>query len=542
MTPLSSSIIGAMSATIATTDLELDREGSSMLNVVRVGAVFVVSAIVALSPRVARVAGAADGQMTWAFHVTIASRWLDPGDAESAITPFMVLYALHDALVKPMPAGQMTPSLAEAWTVSPDGKTYDFVLRNGAKFHNGDPVTADDVKFSFERYKGGGAKLLKDKVKEVQVLDPRRVRFLLKDAWPDFMTFYGTTATAAAWVVPKKYVEKVGDDGFSKAPIGAGPYRFVALTPGIEMVLEAFDGYWRKAPSVKRLVFKSVPDETTRAAALKRGEVDIAYFLNGPVAEDVRRTPGLKLSAARTNAVFFLDFVDQWDPKSPWHDRRVRLAASLAVDRKAINEAESLGFSGLTGNIVPRHMEFALPIDSHPYDPKRAKQLLVEAGYPNGFDGGEISPNPPYFTMAEAIATNLGAVGIRVKLRTMERAAWLTAWREKKLHGIVVGAQGAGGNAATRIEGLATKGGMFAYGVLPEVEDLFQRQARELDRRKREEMLHQIQKILFDRVVFAPIWENGFIRGVGPRVQEGGLELIRAFPYSAPLEDVRLKP
>ncbi len=513
-----------------------------MLNVVRVGAVFVVSAIVALSPRVARVAGAADGQMTWAFHVTIASRWLDPGDAESAITPFMVLYALHDALVKPMPAGQMTPSLAEAWTVSPDGKTYDFVLRNGAKFHNGDPVTADDVKFSFERYKGGGAKLLKDKVKEVQVLDARRVRFLLKDAWPDFMTFYGTTATAAAWVVPKKYVEKVGDDGFSKAPIGAGPYRFVALTPGIEMVLEAFDGYWRKAPSVKRLVFKSVPDETTRAAALKRGEVDIAYFLNGPVAEDVRRTPGLKLSAARTNAVFFLDFVDQWDPKSPWHDRRVRLAASLAVDRKAINEAESLGFSGLTGNIVPRHMEFALPIDSHPYDPKRAKQLLVEAGYPNGFDGGEISPNPPYFTMAEAIATNLGAVGIRVKLRTMERAAWLTAWREKKLHGIVVGAQGAGGNAATRIEGLATKGGMFAYGVLPEVEDLFQRQARELDRRKREEMLHQIQKILFDRVVFAPIWENGFIRGVGPRVQEGGLELIRAFPYSAPLEDVRLKP
>src|SRR5206468_12731893 len=105
---------------------------------------------------------------------------------------------------------------------------------------------------------------------------------------------------------------------------------------------------------VKRIVFKSVPDETTRAAALKRGEVDIAYFLNGPVAEDVRRTPGLKLTAQRTNAVFFLDFVDQWDPKSPWHDRRVRLAASLAVDRKAINEAESPGFSGLAGHIVPR--------------------------------------------------------------------------------------------------------------------------------------------------------------------------------------------
>jgi peptide/nickel transport system substrate-binding protein len=143
--------------------------------------------------------------------------------------------------------------------------------------------------------------------------------------------------------------------------------------------------------------------------------------------------------------------------------------------------------------------------------------------------------------MAEAVATNLTAVGIRTRVRTMERAAFLTAWREKKLHGIVLAAQGAGGNAATRVEAVATRGGMYAYGVLPEVEDLFQRQARELDRKKREELLHQIQRILSDRVVFAPIWENGFIRAAGPRVEEPGLTLIQAFPYSAPLEDVRLK-
>jgi peptide/nickel transport system substrate-binding protein len=313
------------------------------------------------------------------------------------------------------------------------------------------------------------------------------------------------------------------------------------VTPGIEMTLEAFEGYWRKVPAVKRVVLKSVPDETTRAAALQRGEVDVAYFLNGPIAEHVRRTPGLRLTAARTNTVFFLDFVDQWDPKSPWHDRRVRLAASLAIDRKAINEAESLGFSGLTGNIVPRHMEFALPIDAHPYDPRRAKQLLAEAGYANGFDGGDLTPNPPYFGLAEATANYLGAVGIRTRVRTLERAAFLTTWGEKKLRGIVLGAQGAGGNAATRIEGLATRNGTYAYGVLPEVEDLFQRQAGELDRKKREEMLHQIQRILHDRVVFAPIWENGFIRGVGPRVEEPALTLIPAFPYAAPYEELRLK-
>ena len=482
-----------------------------------------------------------DGQVTWAFHVTLAPRWLDPGETESAITPFKILYAVHDALVKPMPAGLNTPSLAESWSISPDGATYEFVLRQNARFHTGDPVTADDVKFSFERYRGGAAKLLKDKVREVQVIDGRRVRFVLKEPWPDFMTFYGTTATGAGWIVPKKYIEKVGDEGFKKLPIGAGPYKFVSSTPGVEIVLEAFEGYWRKAPSVKRLVFKSVPDETTRAAGLKRGEFDVVYFLTGPVAEDVRRTQGLKLTAVRSNAVFFLDFTEQWDPKSPWRDRRVRLAASLALDRKTINEAEQLGFAGITGNIVPRHMEFALAIDPHPYDPKRAKQLLLDAGYPNGFDGGDLTPNPPYFSMAEAVSNYLGAIGIRTRVRTMERAAFLSTWGEKKLRGIVMGVQGAGGNAATRIEGLATRDGRYAYGVLPEVEDLFQRQAREVDRKKREEMLHQIQRILHDRVIFAPIWENGFIRGVGPRVEEAALTLIPAHPYSAPYEDVRLK-
>jgi len=494
-----------------------------------------------LTPVASVEAAGPEGQVIYAFHVTLAPRWLDPGETESVITPFKVLYAIHDALVKPMPAGQTTPSLAESWSTSQDGMSYTFVLRQNARFHNGDPVTADDVKFSFERYKGGGAKLLKEKVKEVQIVDARRVSFVLKEPWPDFMTFYGTTATGAGWIVPKKYVEKVGDDGFRKAPIGAGPYKFVSSTPGVEIVVEAFEGYWRKVPSVKRLVFKSVPDETTRAAALKRGEADVVYFLGGPVAEDIRRTPGLKLSAVRSNAVFFLDFTEQWDPKSPWHDRRVRLAASHAIDRKTLNEAEQLGFAGITGNIVPRHMEFALPIDPHPYDPKRAKQLLVEAGYPNGFDAGDLTPNPPYFSMAEAVAGNLGAIGIRTRVRTMERAAFLATWGEKKLRGVVLGVVGAGGNAATRVEALATKEGRYAYGVLPEVEDLFQRQAKEIDRKKREEMLHQIQKILRDKVIFAPIWENGFIRGVGPRVEEPALTLIPAFPYSAPYEDVRLK-
>ena len=485
---------------------------------------------------------ASAGQMTWAVHFTLAPRWLDPAESEGSITPFLTLYAVHDAMLKPMPSGPSANSLAESWTVSPNGLVYDFTLRANARFHNGERVTAEDVKFSFERYRGANAATFKEHVQEVRVLDARRVQFHLKEPWADFITFYGTTASTAGWVVPKKYVEQVGDEGFKKAPIGAGPYKVVSFTPGVELQLEAFDGYWRKAPTVKRLIFRSLPDETTRAAALKRGDVDVAYFLNGPIAEEVRRTPGLRLMAVRSNTVFFLDFRGQWEAGSPWQDPRVRTAASLAIDRRAMNDAEQLGFGGLTGNVVPRTLDFALAIDADPYDPARAKRLLAEAGFPRGLDAGDFTIAPPYEGAGEAIASYLAAVGIRVKIRTMERAAFFSAWPQGKLKGLVFGGLGPAGNAATRLAILAVKGGPYTAGVVPEVQDLFERQARERDRKKREEMLHQIQRILHAKKIFAPIWENGFIRGVGPRVEEPALALIPAFPYSAPYEDVRLKP
>ncbi len=200
------------------------------------------------------------GEAVMAWHVTITPAWFDPSTAPPQITPFGMLYAIHDALVRPLPGQKMGASLAESWTESPDGLSYEFTLRRGLKFHNGDPVTADDVKFSFERYNGAGANELRAHVQRVEILDPLRVRFVLREPWPDFMTFYGTTATAAGIVVPKKYLEQVGDAGFRQHPIGAGPYKFVSHAPGVAVVLEAYTGYWRHVPYVKRLVMKSVPE------------------------------------------------------------------------------------------------------------------------------------------------------------------------------------------------------------------------------------------------------------------------------------------
>jgi peptide/nickel transport system substrate-binding protein len=479
------------------------------------------------------------GEMVIAWHVTLAPAWFDPSAAPPQITPFGMLFAIHDALVRPLPGEKMGNSLAESWTESPDGLVYEFRLRPGLKFHNGDPITAEDVKFSFERYKGAGAKELHTHVSSVDMVDPLMVRFHLNAPWPDFMTFYGTTATAAGIVIPKKYFEQVGNDGFQQHPIGAGPYKVVSQTPGVEVVLEAFEGYWRHVPYVKRLLMKSVPEGTTRLAMLKNGEADMAYALDGPEAEEVKRDPKLTLEATRHASINWIEFADQWDPKSPWHDKRLRLALNYALDRQAISDAACLGYCPPTGVIVPRVMDYALQVEPPPYDPQKAKQLLAEAGYPHGFDAGELVPIPPFFTAAEAVVNYLNAVGIRVKMRPMERAAFYAAWREKKLHGLFLTGAGNSGNAASRVEAFIYSKGSYAYGGYPDIDELFQQQALERDAAKRKALLHRIQQLTVERVMFAPLYDFRALMGVGPRVSEHTINSIPMLPFPS-YEDMRL--
>ncbi|MGD9879660.1 MAG: ABC transporter substrate-binding protein [Reyranella sp.] len=493
----------------------------------------------ATAPNVAW-SGPPQGQLTWAVHFSLAPTWFDPAETPAMITPFLLMYALHDAVVKPMPGSAAAPCLAEAWKASPDGLAYQFTLRAGAKFHNGEPVTPEDVKFSFERYRGTAATLMKERVAAIETPDARTVRFVLKKPWPDFLTFY-SSATGAGWIVPKKYVEQVGEDGFKKAPVGAGPYRFVSFTPGVELVLEAFDGYWRKPPAVKRLVFKVVPEEATRLAALKRGEVDLAYSIRGELAEELKRTPGLTLKPVVIQGTFWLYFPDQWDAKSPWHDQRVRDAARFAIDYKSISEALTLGHSPITNNIIPDGFDYYWKAPAAVYDAAKAKKLLADAGLRSGFDAGDYYCDASYANLGEAVINSLQEVGIRVKLRPLERAAFFKSYSEKKLKNIIQGSSGAFGNAATRLETFAVKGGAYSYGSYPEIDTLFAEQAIELDQTKRTEKLHRIQQIIHERSVYAPIWQLAFLNGQGKRVGESGLGLVRGHAYSAPYEDVTIK-
>jgi peptide/nickel transport system substrate-binding protein len=496
------------------------------------------AAMIGIAPRAASAAPA--GELRIGAHVSLAPTWFDPAETSGIITPFMLLYAMHDAVMKAMPGDPMAPCLAESWTMAPDGLSYAFTLRKGVLFHNGEAMTAEDVKFSLERYRGAASKTLKERVKGVDIHDPHRLTIHLHEPWPDFLTFYAS-ATGAGWIVPKKYVQQVGEDGFKKAPIGAGPYKFVSFSPGVELVCEAFEGYWRKVPAIKRLVFKVIPDESTRLAALQRGEIDIAYSIRGELADELTRTPGLSIKPALGSAPYWLYFPEQWDAQSPWHDPRVRLATSLALDRKTINQALTLGYSRLTGSIFPENFEFYWQPPEPTYDPARARKLLAEAGHAKGFDAGDYYCDASYANIGEVALNNLREVGIRVRLRPLERAAFFKAYSEKKLKNIVQGASGAFGNCATRAEAFVVKGGTYAYGNYPDIDALFAEQAVQMDRAKRTAILDRLQQLVHEKAIFAPIWQLAFISGVGPKVGQSGFGLIKGFVYTAPYEDLTLK-
>ncbi len=484
--------------------------------------------------------GAPTGEMTWAMHFTLTPQWFDPAETGGLLTLTIGLYALHDALVKPMPDGQLSPCLATAWHESEDGLTYDFTLREGVTFQNGDPCTAEDVQFSFERYKGASAAALKQQVKAIEIVDPHHVRFVLHEPWPDFLTFYATTATTAGWIVPKHYTTKIGNEAFKQHPVGLGPYRLVQYDPGIALVCEAYPGYWRKPPAVKRLVFKMVPEATTRLAMLKRQEADVTYALYGPLAAEVQREPTLKLAYTLAGTEWG-SFVDMYEPASPWHDQRVRLAANHALNRQALNDAETLGYSKLLGGIIPETYDFALPLEPYAYDPPKAKALLTAAGYPQGFDAGTFACDAVYASQIEGVVNDLGAVGIRAKVQPLERAAMLAAVREKTVKHLVRVGNGAPGNAATRIETSLLSTGTLSFLKDPEIDQWFAQQSRERDRSKRAALLHKIQQKAYDAAYVLPLWQLAFLCATGPRVAVSGLGLIPGYIYSAPYEEVRLR-
>ncbi|MGH1492327.1 MAG: ABC transporter substrate-binding protein, partial [Acidimicrobiales bacterium] len=380
------------------------------------------------------------GTLDFSWHTAFSPKWFDPALNTSSVSQFGTQYILHDALVKSMPDKPFFPSLAEEYTVAEDFTSVNFVLREGLTFHDGSALTTEDVKFSFENYSGTAAGTLQDMIKEIEMVDDRSITFHFVGPFLDFMLLYGSTATGAGWIVPSDYYTEVGADGFLEAPIGAGPFRFVENQDNVKIVYEAFEDYWRKNPGVQTLNFNAITDPATRYAAVSTGELDLANVMTGDLLQTVIDDPNVEL-VPTTSVPFWIEFIGYQDPDSPFNDIRVREAVTLSLDRESINQAETGGGGESAGQWIPRQQQGALQAPAIAQDIERAKELMAEAGYADGFEVAALTPLPNYFSLGERVIQMLGEIGIRTELVQMDRGEFLAqvnSSTDANFEGIVV--------------------------------------------------------------------------------------------------------
>jgi peptide/nickel transport system substrate-binding protein len=347
---------------------------------------------------------------------------------------------IHESLVIKRPDGKLAPALAKSWQFSKDELSVKFTLNERAKFHDGTPVTANDVKFSIERamkpeLKYVKAASMKQNMDRIEVTGDKQVTIYFKAPYPALLEWFAQHLS----IIPKAYVEKVGDAEFAKRPIGAGPFKWVDGQQDVFVDAEAVTDHYRKVPSVKTVHFKFVQEAATIIAMLKAGEADIVQIPRANVP-DVKKDPKLRIAWAKyvyapTLAFFDLAFPDT---PTPFSNIKVRQAASYAINRKAICEKILNGTAEPWGDIfAPYHPGVDLNAKPDPYDPQKAKMLLKEAGYPNGFETTVTFGHIGDSAEAQAIAADLARIGIRVTLVELEGATYLRNFREKKIHGII---------------------------------------------------------------------------------------------------------
>jgi peptide/nickel transport system substrate-binding protein len=495
-------------------------------------------------------AAQAKGKMVLIWHTAMAPRWLDPQEHDGTATPDNFLSALHDALIKNSGTKLYDHlGLAESFEFAKDSKTATFRLRQGIKFHNNEPVTPEDVKWSYENYRGALAATFKEKTDRIEIVDPRTVRFHFKEPFLDFLLLFGSSNVAAAsWIVPAKYYQQVGPDGFKRRPIGAGPYKLVGQEAGSKLEFEAFDGYY-KPVNVKQFTIVAVPEGSTRMAMLERGEGDIVYGIPGELVDRIKANNKLILAPVLSGS-FWLEFPNFQDPKNPFHDKRVRQAVSYALDRKAMNDAESAGQGKVSGNWINNDVLYGMEMPELEYNVEKAKALLKEAGHPNGFTVDWLTPLAPFYSRGERIIAQLQSVGIRAKMQTMERGVFLQRTRGNKDQWpgvqIIMHAARIGGTWANWYEsGIKCGGHNVGDRVcLKELDDKFAKYVASTEPTERKQIAEDIQKAIMDNMYLVPVFRHAFMCGIGPRIAAQKWQDVFSTittGYAYPWEDIKLK-
>jgi peptide/nickel transport system substrate-binding protein len=427
------------------------------------------------------------------------------------------------------------------------------------KFHNGAPITAEDVKFSYDNYHGMNAAFLHDKTERVEVADDRTVKFFFKEPFLDFLLYYGTAASSAGMIIPKDYYLSLGadnaarDEKFAQAPVGAGPYKFVRQEPGIEVEFAAFTDYWRKVPGVQTVVSRGVRELPVRVAALKSGEADFAYFITGELLESVMKDKNLRYHP-NNSAPFWLLFPDMDDPKSPFHDKRVRQAVSLALDRQFLSDQETAGMSIPWGNFIPPEWPGALQRPPDEFNLAEARRLMAEAGHADGFKIDWFTPFPAAESLSLRIMEALRDIGIKSEMNVMERPVYYQKLIEGKAKDgpghkgfpgrqVVLAISVIPGDASVYVDNWLRCGGTYSFVCDQRIDDLWKRYTASRDLPEREELIQQAQAIALEAYYYVPIYINSFTLGIGPRVAGTPDDYIRTpmVVLPGPPEDFRVQ-
>lgn len=467
----------------------------------------------------------------------------DIGTVKVAFQPFMT--ALGEPLYIKDVDAKVVPALAESWEIAQDSLSIKFKMRKGPIFHNGDPITAHDVKFSVERYMDKKYRMnygseLRQKIKSIEVHDDYHLTFYFTGPYNAFFDrFY-----EYFMILPKNVIEKVGDKAYTKNPVCSGPFKWVGCRQDVWMDLEAFEGHYRKVPEIKTLRFSYVPEHSTRLAMLRTGEADM--ISPGPAhIREIEKDPRFRIvwtDNTTTEDLAIGDLIREGD--LPLKDRRVRMAVSYAIDRKAICDVIKQGTARpVNGYLAPWHPGYDPPkAKPVPYDPEKAKALLANAGYPEGFET-TITSFSTAKRWVQAIAGYLAKVGIKANIRILEGGTYTDICHAKKVEGIIT--RGAWWNARAHptspIDGQLTLKAPWSCGITTKrISDIMEEvgtlslQHPDLARKSRE-----MDDIIMEDLPRIQLWATRTAIALGPRIEH--YEPINGFLIPTRTEFIRLK-
>jgi peptide/nickel transport system substrate-binding protein len=432
---------------------------------------------------------------------------------------------LYDPLVFQALDGEIVPGLAESWEVSDDGTEYTFYLRQGITFHNGEPFTADDVIATWE-YGKGESSSWPDRytiAASVEKIDDYTVKVTTDGPKPLLLV----TMHDFWSIIPNEYIAEVGVDGFQEHPIGTGPFMFVEWVKGDRITYQANPNYWREGmPKVETLIFRFIPESSTRAAAIQTDEIDIVQRLSAEEAQRLLGEPGVRVIKYPVARIFYVAFNNlTTGVGKPTEDPKVRQAMNYAVDVDAIIDALFSGYGKRAAGYVATFEMGYGNVEPFPYDPEKAKALLAEAGYGDGFEMDMACPAGVYGSfeeVCEAIAGYLGEVGITINLEIMESAQYWDLEANKELPPLFGDSWGEeSGEAYNRLIG-ALGGWDAAYSAWsdPEIDRLLSEISTEVDADKRTALYQELQVYMHDNPPFIYLYEPYTFEAVRDKVQD----------------------